>query len=459
MKKLTLIILIICFTFSFLACEPQTETPEEMVVSISDSYVGLAFGNTTLSGKENSLMTSYTIKLKAENSTQSEIIQDATWQSSDQQIVTVSNGTLTPISEGQTTVSATYKDKTYTCIVTVGTAISCKEDLTKLSLASYKSETRDLLSKNYVLVSDIDYTDSVIYPIAGVSLDGKITPHKYNGEYRVYTDSLQWKKLLESTYNDFDWESFSRNGINPTGVAFSGIIEGNGYSIKNASLMGDNCITNAWDRFGGAFANVIGRLTGTVRNIGFLDLAYQEIRNDSCGYHMVDEYSQFTFSNGLKFGDPAYKPGATPMSVAHMQTFSGIVYENKGVIENVYAKIWRPEITFLGSAYGAIGGVSVLNYGQIKNVVLVHPMTPGRMHSILCGSLVESGSVENCFALIGTVEEGNRSLIYQVADDSEKLSTCKIFTSDITMYESEDLKRLDQKVWLIQSRSIGLNKK
>ncbi len=467
MKKVLLIIFILILTLScgLIGCDlpsfnvpditPDQNPSEPNVeeIRLSASSVGLALGDKTLSGKDNDLMRSYTLSLK-----KGQEVYDAEWSPSDEGIVTVNGGALTPVSEGETTVKAVYDGKEYTAKVTVGVAIASKEDFTTLAIASFKDSTQELLSGSYVLVNDIDYEDTVFYPIASVSVKGKFTPYKYTGAYNFYCDSLQWKALLEERFNDFDWETFSNQGVNPDGVPFSGIIEGNGYSLKNVAYMADNVVTKDWDRFGGAWGNIIGRNTGTIRNIAFEDLAYQEIKNESCGFDLKDEYESFTFSSGLKFGNPDYKPGATPMNESYMHTFSGIVYENKGVIENVYARIWRPEIVFLGSAHGCVGGIAVLNYGTIQNVIVEHPLTPGRLQSIICGSLVEEGKLVNCFALIGAIEDANRSLVYMTEDDAESLSECGVFTDVANLSSSEKVKKLDQSAWNIQTRSISLNK-
>lgn len=452
MKKNILTILLTCAIIFSFGCEK----PEEKVYSLNQTSVGVAL-STTVSGNDNSLMTSYDLTLSDQDG--NAVAEDIAWSSDNDSVVTVDNGKLTAVAEGETTVKAVYKGITYECKVTVGTAIATRDDFITLAVASYKSETHELLAKTYVLVNDIDYTEKIFYPIAGVSLDGKFAPYKYTGEYRFYTDSLQWKELLSTRFNDFDWSHFSRSGINPTGVPFSGVIEGNGFTIKNASFMADNCITNAWDRLGGAWNNVIGRLTGKIRNIFFEDLAYQEFRNGSCGVNIVNTYTNYAFENGLKFGNPDFKPGATPINVANMQTFSGLVYENKGEIENLYIKVWRPEITSLGSAYGCIGGVAVLNYGKINNVVVEHPITPGRLPSVICGSLVENGSLENCFAIVGSIEDSNRSLVYGLEDSDSALSTCKIFTDLNGFLSSSDAQRLDKNIWNIQQRALLLNKK
>ncbi|MBR7110276.1 MAG: hypothetical protein IKC83_00220 [Clostridia bacterium] len=460
MKKIFLLILSLCFLLGVIGCNPPEEgNSDSYEIVLSDGNVGLALGDKTVSGADNSLMTGYTTSLSKvfENGETENLTPE--WTSSDSGVVSVSDGVLVPQGEGQTVVKATYDNEVYECDVTVGTAIASKEDFTTLALASYKPETHALLSETYVMVCDVDYEDSIFYPIAGVSLDGNMTPYNYNGPYRFYTDSLQWKALLEQRFNDFDWSEFSRQGINPQDIPFSGIINGNGYLVKNASLMADNVITNAWDRLGGAFNNVIGRLTGELKNICFENLSYQEFKNGSCGVDIVDMYSEFDFANGLKFGNPTYKPGATPINVAYMQTCSGLVYENKGLIENVYLNVWRPELVSLGNAYGCIGGISVLNYGKIKNVVCEHMITPGRLPSIICGSLVENGSMENCFAIIGTIEDGNRTLVYGLEDNDAKLSTSKIFYSKNAFCESDESKKLDKATWNIEARDFALRSK
>ncbi len=462
MRKIVLLILSLCLALGAIGCNPPEDDNNDSTYEIvlSNASVGLALGDKTVSGADNSLMTSYTISLKkvfTEDGVEESLTPE--WITLDSEVVSVSDGVLTPQGEGQTVVQANYDGKTYECKVTVGTAIASKEDFTTLALASYKPETHTLLSKIYVMVCDVDYADGIIYPIAGVSIDGDFTPLNYPNPYRFYTDSLQWKALLEQKFNDFDWATFSRQGINPMGVPFSGVIDGNGFSVKNASLMADNLITKDWGWLGGAFNNVIGRLTGELKNICFENFSYQELRNGSCGVSIVDMYSSFSFSNGLKFGNPTYKPGATPISESYMQTCSGLVYENKGIIENVYLNVWRPELKTLGSASSCIGGISVLNYGKIKNVVAEHMITPGRLRSIICGSIVDDGTVDNCFAIIGTIEDGNRTLVSGLEDNDPKLSTSKIFYSKDDFCKSDDSQRLDKGIWDIETNGFALKRK
>ena len=239
------------------------------------------------------------------------------WTIADESVAEIGeNGTIHGLKEGETEVVG--KSDTYGEIsmkIEVWNAISSPEDLDALALATYYNDeetARKILSRRYLLTNDIDYSTHVrnfMLPIASPSgalygqnkaaVDATDCFEKGNGNIlwaisasvrannpmnmKVAHYSLTWKALLgltdaTETIGDktvhylVDSEGNEFKGINPKLVPFTGEMNGNGYSIKNAWVMADNFVLlmpNDSYATIGAGNCFIGINSGTITNIGF----------------------------------------------------------------------------------------------------------------------------------------------------------------------------------------------
>ena len=248
-------------------------------------------------------------------------------------------GIIEAVSSGETVITATAPDATNTVdiSVTVWVGIATPADMDALSLITYyndKTTAQTLLSKNYLLMNDIDYSTHVrnfILPIASLKgntdngsdhtdVFGLVNETIWarqasgwgwggpGGWYASYY-SESWKAILNLTeagdgtngyylQNEADEEFL---GINPNAVRFSGVLNGNGYSVKNAWIMADNFVTlmpNDSYATIGVGNCLIGVNSGTITNIGFesinmpnTNVTYEITKTDGLNTEM--KYKQY----------------------------------------------------------------------------------------------------------------------------------------------------------------------
>ena len=197
-----------------------------------------------------------------------------------------------------TTITATANGVSATLKVYVRFALTSKADLDILGYAA--SVKKELLEsdKYYVLTKDIDYNDQELVPIAA-------HPH--------LTAQAAWGRLDYGTLNP----SFKSS--------FAATLDGKGHVIKNAYIPSTVLISN---QNVNTFGSFIGDLSGTLKNIGFVNLRTK----------LIADETGFTGTN------------------QDYQISSGLVCRNQGVMENIYLdmKIYKQSYTTTDYISGAL---------------------------------------------------------------------------------------------------------
>lgn len=289
----------------------------------------------------------------------------------------------------------------------------------KLALVTwdYKDDletAKKYLAATYVLGNDLDYAGQRILPIANVGV--KVTTVDKNEGWwndndlgqQVSYNSFIWRDILTAYDNrgTADWRtvkaataadawatlktawedanSFNKAGVanfmgvNPSNLPFTGIFDGNGYSIKHAQIIYANAFNmyrGGRDKWYAAGACVFGENQGTITNIDFYDLRYTE---------------QYGAADGVTGGAGVLKEGegsaiyntngGTKLGYANnhgASKFGGLLRYNKGTFSNIKVTFttvddytwdyWNDyklnsSATSLGICY---------NKGLMENVVLV----------------------------------------------------------------------------------------
>ena len=146
-KSLWLLVLIVVVCLGLVACTPNEPEPTPAEVTI------------TLDVVTKELDVYDTFKLTA---TVSGTDQAVTWTSSNEAVATVANGTVTAVSEGSATITASVADKSATCAVTVTnshTAPVIRAERTNVAIdlnATYDLVVETLFKGN--VISDVTYT-------------------------------------------------------------------------------------------------------------------------------------------------------------------------------------------------------------------------------------------------------------------------------------------------------------
>lgn len=320
-------------------------------------------------------------------------------------------GAIEAVSSGNTVITVSAPDATNTVDVnvTVWVGIATPADMDALSLITYyndKATATALMRKNYLLMNDIDYSTHVrnfILPIASPSgaqynnsASAAGTTDCYilgNGNIlwaiacsiragnpmnmKVAHYSLTWKALLGLTDQTIevngntvhyltDSEGNEFKGINPNLVPFSGKLNGNGYSIKNAWIMADNFVflypNDSYSTIGVGNC-FMGINYGSISNIGFESV---KLPNVNVTYEMGDvnglqtqmTYKQYWHNasqssmtiNGQYCGLPADSyvkaNSSTPEGICLQAVYSrrdkassmgsALIVSNMGSISNLY---------------------------------------------------------------------------------------------------------------------------
>ena len=198
-----------------------------------------------------------------------------------------------------TTITATVNGMSDTLTVYVRDVISQKADLDILAYAPTVSGFSVLLTaatRYYVLTNDIDYQNQDLLPIAA---------HSHNTNQSV-------------------WGNYGE--LNPGySMSFATTLDGKGHVIKNAYIPSTVLISN---QNVNTFGSFIGDLTGTLKNIGFVNLRTK----------LIAEETGFTGTN------------------QDYQVSSGLVCRNRGVMENIYLdmKIYKQSYTTVDYISGAL---------------------------------------------------------------------------------------------------------
>ncbi|MBQ4269447.1 MAG: hypothetical protein IJB97_07370, partial [Clostridia bacterium] len=337
-----------------------------------------------------------------------------TWTSSDENVVTVSDGVLTAVGNGSTTVTGAYDGETVEVAVNVFTPVYSAEDLDTLALCTYKEtaeKAQEILSANYMLMNDIDYSTHVrnfILPIASPNAEDGANFASVlassGGDYSYYSKVWQDMFDLEERTTEgggamlYEKDGKPFMGINPNGIEFSGIFDGNGYAVKNAWLMVENvlfmCYHESTNQYNVGNMCFIGVNSGIVRNLAFEDILIGSnvtfLRTDENGNRYY-EYNQNPVHYWMsqerieahKKEDPiwaVYAGKAYESATGDVRYFlnwpqwgsrfaagNAFILHNKGSVENVYARYRNVSNVALGMLSG---GITLINDGSVADCVL-----------------------------------------------------------------------------------------
>lgn len=210
----------------------------------------------------------------------------------------------------------------------------------KLALVTwdYKDDletAKKYLAATYVLGNDLDYAGQRILPIANVHLkittkdkiDGWLANRSSDWTEARSSQSFLWRDILTAYDNrgDADWRTVKAaktadgtwtalkdawettwnfngkdgtnlskfKGSNPSDLPFTGVFDGNGYTINKAQMLFANffmrqCYATNTVFYPSGFS-VFGENQGTIRNINFEDLRYSEIYGEADGVTSTDD--------------------------------------------------------------------------------------------------------------------------------------------------------------------------
>lgn len=293
-------------------------------LSLSATQVRLA-AEQTVTGKANDKFVNATISAYFVDALTEEKIQlgkeNMSVASSDESIasVAVNNEGIITVRAFKTGVARItvegHGKKTY-ATVNVFNPIAEIADMDALSIACLNNA--DLLKGQYMLVNDIDYNGEIIYPIASfkesnnsrsAGIIWQYLLEKTNGEYALKERS---EVSAEKGLTDAEFSALSQsNGINPKNLSFSGIMDGNGFSIKNAKITyGSYIVDNPTkNMYYSAHSSIFGYVTGTLENIAFENISEQSPANAAYNLNRVCSIGgnrQSFAENALTLKDGAY---------------------------------------------------------------------------------------------------------------------------------------------------------
>ncbi len=427
----------------------------ERIRSNATSYFLLAkedlAGNTVLAENTTRQLSVYRFD-KTEG--EQEITAQATYLSSDPSIVTVdSKGKVTSVSSGSATITCSYADEKVDIAIDVYMPIYTAEDMDTLSLCTYnedKETATKMLSQNYVLMNDIDYSTHVrnyILPIASPTIkDIHATISRANavsGDCSYF--SYGWKHVLGLTQKQgAQGEQYLENadgtpfkGINPNAVKFTGVFDGNGYAIKNAWLMLDNVlylngITSQNHGYTVGANCFIGYSDGIIRNLAFTDFTIGQThdqiftKNKTTGewenkYGYYSNATHMTWEEGAGAMSMVYRSGQIPcVPTAEPTTYkseiNGTVTTAGYMQLHSYAAISNPTddhksgetvITgrsLWGSRPNAASALVFINNGSMENVYMEYFQAANLGLGIKTGAFTtenaSTGAVKNCVAIV-----------------------------------------------------------
>ena len=283
-------------------------------VNVADAYFGSTASNATVTVKE--------MDIKTGEAT--DVSDKIVWTSSDEAVATGSGGTITGgTKNGGATLTGSLDGVEVTGIEVEGfTEIKTIAQMDKLALVTwdYKNDVetaKKYLAGNYVLGTDIDYAGQRILPIANVFVKMG-TADKSAGWWNeadlswfVSANTFVWRDILTAYANgtaenwrtvkaakiaDKTWDAaktawenannYNKAGVanfkgtNPENLPFTGIFDGNGYSVKHAQIIYANFVTRQRGNNSGLNSAgwcVFGENQGTITNIDFEDLRYSEL--------------------------------------------------------------------------------------------------------------------------------------------------------------------------------------
>lgn len=427
---------------SVVAEKTDVEVQAKAVFSAQNKQIAL-LNPTDLKGENVSQKTSASIELYTDGM---ETVDNANviFSVDNAEVATVDDsGTIQAKSSGNANVLCTWLNgETATIPISVYYPVYDAQDLDTLALVSYtqdKETAKKYLSANYLLMNDIDYSTherNYILPIASVTHEfGRVK--KTGAEWLETEDydnvvrsdlgeftlggvsrgtyySIGWKNVLGLTEDSKDvngtlaWYMKNSNkagyaenvvgeefrGVNPNALAFSGIINGNGYAIKNAYYMTDNMQghsrntgvvslrSNGYNGVGGFF---IGYNVGTIENLEL----HVSVANPRDYYYNGGKYGKTQVDGSLTINE-LYKDVATGKQrvlltsqgkiISPLDNYSpnkggegtgatGIVALNNGILRNLYHNV-SVYSSFAESYMASQGVMASINGYKIENCVV-----------------------------------------------------------------------------------------
>ncbi len=357
------------------------------------------------------------------------------WTVENDEIATVQNGLIASVSNGNTVVKAKYNGTEVSIKVNVAMPIYSADDMDKLGLATYtltKSDAEKMLSKNFVMMNDIDYSERTrnwLIPIASVngeffnslraelSINGDISYYSKSWEHvlglstakvdsatTLYTISQEELDALDDNAR----KQYEFKGINPNNVAFSGTFDGNGYSIKNAYLMVDNVQYTAGKTYSTGAQSFIGNLTGTVKNLSLENLWIGD-NNMLVDYDPTSaKYLTHVYDNNSSH---MYRPD-NPLALYKS-------YDKDKEGKDLYMKSYngiiglRADRDQWGHRYGYTSALIMRNSGTVENVYMSYSNTASTCYTIAGITLYNAGTIKNV-VLAPILEEYNSQVVFDM---------------------------------------------
>lgn len=382
---------------------------EPVYYAFSQARVKLA-DDKTVSGAVNDLYTTIDIRVKKVNAVSGEktdldksqfgltVENDTLAQASVADDGTV---TLQALTVGATTLQAQIQATGETVVIPleVATPIATIADMDTLSLSMYNDTS--LLSGNYMLVGDIDYDGDVIMPISSYTGSAVATD---------MTAGIQWKYRLKATENGYEMEDRSQFGKAGTGLTdeefarfndkhaakgtfnlpFTGTIDGNGYSVKNAGIFyGAWVSVSKADNYVSNYTGIFGVFNGTLKNISFENITMQnpyDYMNLELSEYGIDRVytSDGKIIDGVLRKDPLNAWTPEPLFYK-AGSYSLICKGENCTLENVYYEFTKG----LGKqSQGSTGMMVSWAVGQVtvKNCVLHVADTSQATRYAMCGT-------------------------------------------------------------------------
>ena len=370
---------------------------------LSNSFIKLATTK-TVSGEINESFTQKSgitvSKVNVLDNSDVVVVDDVKVELSDEQIATIhanDNGEISVKSkdvDGVATARVTVLETGMVVVakLEVYNAVSTIEDMDVLAYATLLNV--ELLAKNYALVNDIDYDNSVILPIASYKLTSTSSAKRVTGD--------QWRYYLNKTsdgyapvaradfgkagqgLSDEEFTAFSNKGINPTNTGFKGVFDGNGFSIKNAKIFFGAVLLVEGNYVVPEFASIFGRLTGTLKNVSFENISIQEPKQmmDN-GFKFCADGKEFRMKDGIY----QYRGNSI--------VGSGSACE----ITNVYANINYNHL-YISNYSKAVLAVEMLNLCKVSNCVIESSGQTDFGYAINSSLSNAAGdSIKNCLAI------------------------------------------------------------
>ena len=360
------------------------------------------------------------------------------WVSEDPTIATVENGVVSSVSSGNTVVTAKYNGKEVSVKVVVAIPIFDIDDMDALGLVTYlfnKELATDFLSKNYVLMNDLDYsTRSMNWLIPIASVNGEFfnqlrSDISINGDITYY--SRTWERVLglskakvdsatilyTKTQQELDAmdenarKEFEFKGINPNNVAFSGTFDGNGHTIKNAWLLADNVLYTNGKTFGVGAQSFIGNLTGTLKNIAFENL---KIADNNIIIDYVNEETALTHTYNKNSSQLYSKDDPNALYATYAKENvdgTGADLYMKGYNGLIGTRIGRDQ---WGRRNGNTSALVLSNKGTIQNVYISYTNTASTCNTMSAITLYNGGLIDSC-VLVPVLEEYNDAACFDQA--------------------------------------------